>query len=166
MRSKIVLMGLLVAVWQSIPIRAEAAPKAAETSAAQKVLDGCLRQYCGRRLPSIVGSRPIRIENCFRMQIGKYPADWLAYLGIKPSIPVEVIDADLSTVTTQADRVLLVHDTEPWLLHLELQASRDIDFSKRETFAYASETYSRILELSDTRFQFTPPPGVETVEGP
>jgi hypothetical protein len=26
----------------------------------------------------------------------------------------------------------------------------DIDFSKRETFAYACETYSRILELSDT----------------
>ena len=27
----------------------------------------------------------------------------------------------------------------------------DIDFSKRETFAYACEAYSRIVELGDTR---------------
>jgi predicted transposase YdaD len=54
-----------------------------------------------------------------------YPRDWLAQLGLDASLPVEVIDADLSTVTAQADRVLRVHDTDPWLLHLELQSGRD-----------------------------------------
>ena len=63
--------------------------------------------------------------------VGKYPADWMACLGIKSSSRVDVIDADLSTVTTQADKVLLIHDPEPWLLHIELQASRDKDLSKR-----------------------------------
>ena len=41
---------------------------------------------------------------------------------------MEVIDADLSTVTAAADRVLYVNERPPWLLHLELQASRDPDF--------------------------------------
>lgn len=40
---------------------------------------------------------------------------------------VEVIDADLATVTAAADRVLRVHDDRPWILHLELQSSRDPD---------------------------------------
>ena len=33
------------------------------------------------------------------------PQDWLALLGF-PRLPVEVIDADLATVTTDADRIL------------------------------------------------------------
>ena len=38
-----------------------------------------------------------------------------------------MIDADLATVTAAADRVLRVCEDPPWLLHLELQASRDPD---------------------------------------
>jgi predicted transposase YdaD len=57
--------------------------------------------------------------------IETYPHDWLAQLDLPASLPVDVIDADLSTITTQADKVLRVQDAPPWLLHLELQASRD-----------------------------------------
>jgi hypothetical protein len=38
---------------------------------------------------------------------------------------VEVIDADLSTVTAQVDKVFRIPGAIPWLLHLEFQASRD-----------------------------------------
>ena len=59
----------------------------------------------------------------------KYPADWLSYLlpqfGIHHSWPVEIVDANLSTITTEADKVLHVKAPDPWLLHLELQASKD-----------------------------------------
>jgi predicted transposase YdaD len=60
-----------------------------------------------------------------------HPLDWLACLGLSPGGPVTVIDADLSTVTAQADRVLRVDEALPWLLHLELQASRDAALSRR-----------------------------------
>jgi hypothetical protein len=57
--------------------------------------------------------------------VSTYPQDWVAYLGLSASSAVEVIDADLSAVTAGADRVVRVLDPIPWLLHLELQASRD-----------------------------------------
>lgn len=53
----------------------------------------------------------------------KYPQDWLRLVGIPKSTPISVIDADLSTVTAAADKVLRVGERDPWLLHLELQAS-------------------------------------------
>src|SRR5437868_5820726 len=54
-------------------------------------------------------------------------ADWLPLAGRTSSARVEIIDADLATVTAAADRVLRVHESPPWLLHLELQSSRDPD---------------------------------------
>ncbi len=51
--------------------------------------------------------------------------DWLPLSGRPTTAAMEVIDADLSTVTAAADRVLRVQDTPPWLMHLELQSSRD-----------------------------------------
>jgi hypothetical protein len=38
------------------------------------------------------------------------PADWLAFLGHPAPGRVRLIDADLSTVTTAADKVLLVEE--------------------------------------------------------
>jgi hypothetical protein len=40
------------------------------------------------------------------------PGDWLAYLGL-PRAAVEVIDADLATVTASADKVLRVREPQP-----------------------------------------------------
>jgi predicted transposase YdaD len=51
-------------------------------------------------------------------------ADWLEYLGL-PRAPVEVTDADLSTVTAAADKVLRALGPSPWLAHVELQAGHD-----------------------------------------
>jgi hypothetical protein len=62
-------------------------------------------------------------------------ADWLPLCGRTTTAPVEVIDADLATVTAAADRVLRVHENPAWLLHVELQSSRDPDFL-RNLFVY------------------------------
>jgi predicted transposase YdaD len=60
-----------------------------------------------------------------------YPGDWLSQLGLSALGPVDLIDADLSTVTTQADKIIRVLDPEPWLLHLDLQAGRDPHVDRR-----------------------------------
>ncbi|OWK36042.1 hypothetical protein [Fimbriiglobus ruber] len=54
------------------------------------------------------------------------PARWVTYLTREPPPgPVDVIDADLSTVTAEADKVIRVNGSDPWLLHLEFQANTD-----------------------------------------
>jgi hypothetical protein len=50
----------------------------------------------------------------------RYAADWLPLIGKEPTGPVEAIDADLSTITTGADKVFRVGSPAPWLLHLEM----------------------------------------------
>src|SRR5438874_4746833 len=63
--------------------------------------------------------------------VEKYPRDWLEQFGLPTTAPVELLDADLSTITTQADRLILVRDAVPWVFHVELQSSRDSDLSPR-----------------------------------
>jgi hypothetical protein len=67
-------------------------------------------------------------------------ADWLALCGRSTTAPVEIIDADLATITAAADRVLRVHESPPWLMHLELQSSRDADLP------FAMLVYNALLE--------------------
>ncbi|MBV8310477.1 MAG: hypothetical protein JO344_08850 [Planctomycetaceae bacterium] len=38
---------------------------------------------------------------------------------------VRILNVDLSTITTEADSVLLVQEVEPWVVHLEFQSSYD-----------------------------------------
>lgn len=59
----------------------------------------------------------------------QYPQDWARFAGV--SGPVTVIDADISTVTAAADKVLRVESAKPWILHLEFQASRDVTLPRR-----------------------------------
>jgi predicted transposase YdaD len=63
--------------------------------------------------------------------IENYLADWLALSERRSTNPTAMIDADLSTVTAAADKVLRVDDPTPWLLHLELQAGREDEFPSR-----------------------------------
>jgi predicted transposase YdaD len=63
--------------------------------------------------------------------IETYPGDWLAPLNLTASGPITVIDADLSTITTEADKIIRVDDPEPWLLHIDLQASWDGTLARR-----------------------------------
>jgi predicted transposase YdaD len=60
-----------------------------------------------------------------------YASDCLDFVDLRSRKPVDVIDADLSTVIAEADKVIRVHDPTPWLVHLEFQASYDPDLSDR-----------------------------------
>ncbi|HEV2472572.1 MAG TPA: hypothetical protein VGS41_07915, partial [Chthonomonadales bacterium] len=59
-----------------------------------------------------------------------HPDDWLRLAGLK-GVTAEAIDADLSTVTAEADKVLRVAADPPWLMHLELQAGYLPDLPRR-----------------------------------
>ncbi|WP_309708241.1 hypothetical protein [Armatimonas sp.] len=52
------------------------------------------------------------------------PEDWLALLGLPPD-PCELVDADLATVSTEADRLIRVNSAKPYLVHIEFQAGHD-----------------------------------------
>lgn len=60
-----------------------------------------------------------------------YPADWLRQLGLPPDLPLRAINTDLATVSAHADKVFQVGERDPWLLHLEFQASPDRSLSRR-----------------------------------
>jgi len=60
------------------------------------------------------------------------PAAWAAFLGIHRSPDrIRIVDADLSTITTAADKVLRIEDESPWLLHVEFQSSWDGSLPRR-----------------------------------
>jgi len=60
------------------------------------------------------------------------PAGWVTFLGC-PVAPaaVRLVDADVSTVTADADKVIRVDGPAPWLLHLDIQARWDAAMDRR-----------------------------------
>lgn len=60
-----------------------------------------------------------------------HPGDCLRLVGLPTDAPVEVIDADLATVTAEADKVFHVKERPAWLMHFELQVSYDAKLPQR-----------------------------------
>lgn len=58
------------------------------------------------------------------------PSDWLPYIGLPPA-QVEVVEAELSTVSLAADKVLRILEAEPSLLHIEFQSGHDASVVER-----------------------------------
>jgi len=59
------------------------------------------------------------------------PQAWLELLLGRKVGEVRILNVDLSTITTEADSVLLVQEVEPWVVHLEFQSSYDRDLPLR-----------------------------------
>lgn len=53
------------------------------------------------------------------------PAAWLRLAGIEVSSPITLLESDLSTITTDADKLFRVEADDPWIVHLELQSGHD-----------------------------------------
>src|SRR6516225_3679702 len=68
------------------------------------------------------------------------PADWPAFLGV-PARAVEVVDADVSTVTAATDKVLLVRaEAGDRIQHFDFQSGPDAALPRRV------HGYSALLE--------------------
>jgi predicted transposase YdaD len=61
------------------------------------------------------------------------PLAWMEMLGLPPA-EVQVIDADLSTLAPEADKVLRVNAPKPYLLHIEFQSGYEPDLPERALF--------------------------------
>src|SRR3954469_16177603 len=75
--------------------------------------------------------------------IERHPLDWLprAGLPVPAGATVSVVDAELSTFTTAADKVIEVGGPESYLAHLELQTGSD------ETLDLRVLVYNSLLRL-------------------
>ncbi|MFN0072345.1 MAG: hypothetical protein ACKVVP_12755 [Chloroflexota bacterium] len=74
---------------------------------------------------------PGPFDTTTKLLVQTYPDDWLSYLGLSSQVPAQVIDADLSTVAAEADKVLHIPEPIPYLVHLEFQASHDPKIGQR-----------------------------------
>lgn len=66
-----------------------------------------------------------------RQLVQDYPADWLAFLGHRAIGPVEVVDANLLTVSAEVDKVMRITGPDEWVVHLEFQTSYDATIGPR-----------------------------------
>jgi hypothetical protein len=87
---------------------------------------------------------PGPFDNTTRYLLQAYPDDWLEYLGFGDVGPVEVVDTKLTTVSTEADKVLRINQDPPWVLHLEFQSSYD------PTIGARIASYSTQIELRES----------------
>lgn len=70
-------------------------------------------------------------EAATKQLVEAYPDAWLTYLGLQPTGPVAIVDADLAAVTAEADKVPRVDAPVPWLVHIEFQAGADPTLGQR-----------------------------------
>src|SRR3954469_23531901 len=64
-------------------------------------------------------------DSTAKLLVSTDPPAWVALAGLPVDGPVRPIDAGLDTIRAQADAVLRVGRRAAWLLHVELQTSRD-----------------------------------------
>jgi predicted transposase YdaD len=75
---------------------------------------------------------PGRYDITVKYLVEAYPAAWVAYLGLDPTAgPIDVIDANLSAVSAEVDKVIRVGAPNSCLLHLEFQSSYDASMGRR-----------------------------------
>ncbi|MBC8135160.1 MAG: DUF4351 domain-containing protein [Fibrella sp.] len=81
------------------------------------------------------------------------PAEWVRFLGLPPG-NVSLVDADLSTITSYADRIIRVDtDAGSYLVHNELESGKDTATVPVRLFHYnASAVYKTGLPVVSTVF--------------
>jgi len=92
--------------------------------------------YKGRGREALV-SKPF--DATLKGLLEESPDDWPVLAGL-PRSPVEVIDADVSTVTGAADKVLLVRSRPDSIMHVEFQRGPDQGLPRR------AHVYNALLE--------------------
>jgi predicted transposase YdaD len=60
-----------------------------------------------------------------------FPADWIALAGLPPGTVTQIADADLSSVSRAADKLVRVEAPEPYAAHIEFQSGPDARFDSR-----------------------------------
>jgi predicted transposase YdaD len=72
-----------------------------------------------------------RYDATFKQLVEAHPADWIAFVGLPPGTDLAVVEAELSSITAAADKVIRVGGPAPYIAHLEFQAGPDPDIDRR-----------------------------------
>lgn len=72
-----------------------------------------------------------RFDVALKTLVHTHPADWLAFAGLPVGSSARVIETDLSTVSSAADKVIRVEGDQPYVAHLEFQSGQDSDLDRR-----------------------------------
>jgi predicted transposase YdaD len=74
---------------------------------------------------------PKPFDSATKELLERHPRAWLELLLGRELGEVRVVDADLSTITTEADKILWVEEPAPWIVHVEFQSSYDSELPLR-----------------------------------
>ena len=74
---------------------------------------------------------PKPFDSATKELLEKHPRAWLELLLGRELGEVRVVDADLSTITTEADKILWIEEPAPWIVHVEFQSSYDSELPLR-----------------------------------
>src|SRR5437867_1368703 len=69
------------------------------------------------------GPRPFDVSVSYLIELDA--RGWLDWLKLPVDGPIESIESDVGTVLAEVDKVLRIGGPEPWLAHIEIQASDD-----------------------------------------
>ena len=75
-----------------------------------------------------------QFDSTIKYLVESHPADWLALAGLPVGKRLEVIDADVSSISAAADKVIRVWDPVPYIAHIEFQVSADAILDGRVLF--------------------------------
>ena len=74
-------------------------------------------------------SKPYDATSKFLIEL--HPEDWLRFLNLEAT-SVEIVDADLSTVTASADKIFkIINEGEDYGLHVDIQSAYDANLDDR-----------------------------------
>ncbi len=73
---------------------------------------------------------PKPFDSVTKYLIELQPEKWVDLFELSPA-EAEAVDADLSTVSPQADKVIRVKGERPYILHIEFQSSYESDMAER-----------------------------------
>jgi predicted transposase YdaD len=109
------------------------------------------------------GPRPFAVAT--RRLIQSDPEGWLRWLGLPVNGSVVPVDTEVSTVLAEVDKVLRVEAPDPWIAHVELQASRDADLPSRLLQYHAILIHLHKKPVTTTVVLLRPEAGGATLDG-
>ena len=72
-----------------------------------------------------------RYDAATRTLLERHPEDWLPLVRLDRTLPVEVVDSNVSTVSAETDKVLKVGGPSPGIVHVEVQSTYDASIPLR-----------------------------------
>ena len=97
--------------------------------------------------------------------IEKHPIDWLRLVGVNAT-SASPRNVDLSTISVEADAIFHINEPDPWIVHLEIQASHDSTLPLRlQRYNVLIQHHQKNLPVQSVVLLLRPEAGGSTITG-